>query len=74
MKAAARCPIAGYGVVEGERFSLTGLVAEVDGTTVIKDRRSGPVGSAERIGIELAETLLARGAAGILDKLRAAGI
>ncbi len=74
LEGGCQVPIAGFGVVDENRFSLTGLVAEVDGTALIKDSRGGPVGSAVRIGIELAEILLARGGADILDKLGAAGI
>jgi hydroxymethylbilane synthase len=74
LEGGCQVPIAGYGVADEKRFYLTGLVAEVDGTTLIKDSRSGPVDGAVRIGIELAETLLDRGGSEILGKLRAAGI
>jgi hydroxymethylbilane synthase len=62
-------PVAGYGRVAQGQFTLTGLVADLDGETVIKHRLSGAVGDAERIGRELAEILLSRGAEEILQKL-----
>jgi hydroxymethylbilane synthase len=74
LQGGCQVPIAGHGQLDGERFTLTGLVADLDGGTVLKDRLSGPAASAERIGIELAETLLGRGADGILKKLTGAAL
>jgi hydroxymethylbilane synthase len=62
-------PIAGHGEIVADRFSLTGLVADVDGSRIIKADLSGPADSAESIGVQLAEQLLARGADKILEKL-----
>jgi len=69
LQGGCQVPIAGYGRLEGALFMLTGLVADVDGSTVIKHRLSGPASSAERIGFELAEILLSRGADEILKNL-----
>ena len=46
--------------------TLTGLVASLDGRTVIRSLVSGPSSAAEALGQKLAEELLARGAAGLL--------
>jgi hydroxymethylbilane synthase len=46
------------------------LVADVDGSQVIKGQKSGPIPSSETIGIDLAEALLARGADKILEQLK----
>ena len=62
-------PIAGYGRVDGPRFALTGLVAEVDGSALIRHRLNGAARDAAALGVELAEVLLARGADIILKKL-----
>jgi hydroxymethylbilane synthase len=72
LQGGCQVPIAGHGRLAGANVTLTGLVADVDGGTVIKDCLSGPAESAERIGIELAETLLARGADQILQQLTGA--
>jgi hydroxymethylbilane synthase len=61
-------PIAGHGRVDGHRFALTGLVAEVDGSALIRHHLSGPVQDAGALGVELAEVLLTRGADIILKK------
>ncbi len=45
-------------------------MAEIDGTRIIKGQKSGSLDSAEAIGIDLAEELLAGGAAEILQKLK----
>jgi hydroxymethylbilane synthase len=62
-------PIAGFGRVLGSTFELEGMVGRVDGTQVLRDRISGPAGEAESLGTRLAELLLNRGAAGILDEI-----
>jgi hydroxymethylbilane synthase len=69
LEGGCQVPVAGYGCVAQEQFTLTGLVADLDGGTVIKHRLSGAVEDAERIGHELAEILLTRGADEILEKL-----
>jgi hydroxymethylbilane synthase len=45
------------------------MVAEPDGSVLIRDRIEGPIEAAARLGVALAERLLARGADGILNKL-----
>jgi hydroxymethylbilane synthase len=70
LQGGCQVPIAGHGRISGNRFILTGLVAEIDGARVIKGVKSGPPDSAEATGIELAEELLSRGADKILEKLK----
>jgi hydroxymethylbilane synthase len=69
LEGGCQVPIAGHASVDGQGFTLAGLVADLDGRTVIKDRASGAPEDAERIGRALAETLLSRGADEILKKL-----
>lgn len=63
-------PIAARGKIDNKRFSICGLVADIDGITVIRDTLSGPVELAEEIGVKLAESLLAKGAKEILERLQ----
>jgi len=70
LEGGCQVPIAGHGKISQDQFSLTGLVAEVDGSRLIKAQKSGPMGSSEAIGIDLAEELLAKGADQILKKLK----
>ena len=71
LEGGCQVPIAGHGRIKENQFTLTALVAEIDGTRVIKGEKAGPPSSSETIGIDLAEELLARGADKILKKLKA---
>ncbi|MGE5258928.1 MAG: hydroxymethylbilane synthase [Hyphomicrobiales bacterium] len=72
LEGGCQVPIAGYGRVDGSHFILTGLVAAVDGSRVIRHSLSGPAAAAERIGVELAEIVLDQGAGQILRSLASA--
>jgi hydroxymethylbilane synthase len=71
LEGSCQVPIAAHGDIEGKHIHLDGLVADVDGQAVIRDRISGPADRAEAIGRELAEKLLSKGADKILEKLTA---
>jgi hydroxymethylbilane synthase len=62
-------PIAGHGTISQNTFKLTGLVADLDGSRILKETLSGTTDSAETIGIRLAHRLLDRGADKILQQL-----
>lgn len=62
-------PIAGYAVLKGDRLWLRGLVGEPNGSRVIRSEVRGAAADAARLGVELAEELLASGAAPILQRL-----
>ncbi len=62
-------PIAGQATITGDQINLTGLVARVDGSDVIKSENSGDLTEFDAIGTELAERLLERGADEILKAL-----
>ncbi len=69
LEGGCQVPLAAYGQVIRDRFILSGLVAEVDGSKQIKDSLTGSPAECEGIGIALAERLLDRGAGQILNKL-----
>ena len=62
LAAGCHTPVAGYACTEASALTLTGLVASLDGRTVIRSAVSGPSSAAEALGQKLAEELLARGA------------
>jgi hydroxymethylbilane synthase len=62
-------PLAAYASIAGQKLSLTGLVASVDGRRMLRETLEAPVTEAEATGRELAERLLERGADRILAKL-----
>ncbi|MFZ0726680.1 MAG: hydroxymethylbilane synthase [Desulfobacterales bacterium] len=69
LEGSCQIPIAAHGTISGGRLSLEGLVADIDGQTVFRDRLDGPAPAAVAIGRELAQRLLARGADKVLERL-----
>ena len=69
LEGGCQVPIAGHGILENGRLQVTGLVADLDGKTVIRESLDGPPEKAEEIGTRLADMLLDRGAREILDRL-----
>lgn len=72
LEGGCQVPIGAYGQIEGDRLWLRGLVASPDGRHVLRDEVSGAAAQAERLGLSLAETLLAAGAGRILAAVREA--
>ncbi|MDO9567495.1 MAG: hydroxymethylbilane synthase [Candidatus Desulfaltia sp.] len=70
LEGGCQIPIAAHGRIQNNIFTLTGLVATVDGTTMIKDIISGPEEDSEKLGIKLAKSLLSMGAREILEDLK----
>jgi hydroxymethylbilane synthase len=69
LEGGCQVPIAGHArVIEG-RVELTGLVAEVDGSVLLRETIEGPVDRGEELGVELAHRLLEQGAREILDNV-----
>ena len=65
-------PIAAYAQVAQDRLTLEGLVAEPDGSRILRDTVSGSASNPEILGVELAQRLLAVGAGELLQRLRSA--
>ncbi|MCG6911874.1 MAG: hydroxymethylbilane synthase [Deltaproteobacteria bacterium] len=70
MGGSCQVPIAAYGKISGDRYCLTGLVAQIDGSECLREEGEGPVAETERIGITLAERLVEMGAERILKQLQ----
>ncbi len=64
-------PIAAHARLEGERLTLEGLVAEPDGSRLLRDSLSGSSEDPAALGHRLAERILAAGAGPLLERLRA---
>jgi hydroxymethylbilane synthase len=62
-------PIAAHARVVDDSLDLAGLVAKPNGSEILRDSLSGPLGDPEALGIKLAEPLLARGARALLNVL-----
>jgi hydroxymethylbilane synthase len=64
--AGCHTPVAGHCRHERGELRMSGLVASLDGATILRAEASGPPESAEMLGRGLAERLLARGAGALL--------
>lgn len=53
-------PIGGLAAISGDTLTLRGEILRPDGSESIADRISGPLSKADKLGIELGETLLSR--------------
>jgi len=62
-------PIAGYATLKGNTITLQGLVASVDGQTILKSCLSDVSENSEALGVAVAEELLKQGAGPLLAAL-----
>jgi hydroxymethylbilane synthase len=69
LQGGCQVPVAAHGKLDDNRFTLQGLVASLDGRTVIRDQLAGPARSSRQVGLDLAERLLAAGADVILESI-----
>jgi hydroxymethylbilane synthase len=63
-------PIAAHARLDGENLVLDGLVAEPDGSRLLRERQSGSSRHPGALGALLAERMLAAGAGPLLERLR----
>jgi hydroxymethylbilane synthase len=64
-------PIAAYAELDADLITLRGLVAEPDGSRLLRDSVSGYAENPVALGRQLAERILAAGAGPLLERLRA---
>lgn len=67
LEGGCQVPIAAHAIVSGGSLEISGLVASLDGRTVIRDQVSGAADQAEALGVMLAELVLDRGGREILE-------
>ena len=72
LQASCQSPVATYAVIDGAAMSVTALVAMPDGSDALRDTVEGAAQDAERLGVELAERLVASGASELLAAVSAA--
>jgi hydroxymethylbilane synthase len=65
-------PIAAFAELNADQITLDGLVAEPDGSRLLRDRVSGGIGDPAALGRQLAERILAAGAQALLERLSTA--
>ena len=64
-------PIAAHAQLGAGRLSIEGLVAEPDGSRLLRDSMTGGLDDPASLGLELAERVLRAGAGSLLERLRA---
>lgn len=69
LEGGCQVPIAAHATLSGDQLVLEGLVATVDGKTVIRDQMEGTHQQAHALGVQLAERLLSRGGDKILREI-----
>jgi hydroxymethylbilane synthase len=62
-------PIAGRANLSGDRLTLKGVVASLDGTRMIAEELTGPSDNALQLGLDVGQKLLESGAADILSEI-----
>jgi len=67
-------PIAGWATVEGDAILLRGLIAGIDGSTLVRGDARGTTADPDGLGAAMAEDLLARGGRAILDRIAGSGV
>lgn len=69
LEGGCQVPIGAYALLTGDSLYLRGFVGAPDGSRVIFAENHGPATEPERLGVSLAEELLAKGAGQILNKV-----
>lgn len=69
LEGGCQVPIGSYAIIENQEIYLRGLVGAVDGSEILTSEVRGKVQDAEKLGTDLAATLLADGADKILRQV-----
>jgi hydroxymethylbilane synthase len=69
LEGGCQVPIAAHAAIAGGTVTLHALIAGVNGRRLVRDSVQGPVRDAHRLGVELAERLLAHGGEAILREI-----
>jgi hydroxymethylbilane synthase len=71
LEGGCQVPIAALAKVDGDTIVLKGMISATDGFPLLQGERWGRIEAPERLGVELAEELLRRGATDILRQVYA---
>ena len=72
LEGGCQVPIGAIASVEGEMIRLEGMVSSLDGSVMYREAISGKSEDADRVGRDLAETLIGLGAERLLEEARGA--
>ena len=65
-----RAPVAALAGVDGKVLKIAAMVANKAGTKIIKQSIEGDPGQAEELGVKLAQMMLGKGAASLINEIR----
>lgn len=71
LEGGCQVPIAGYATLNQDILHIEGRVGSVEGQTLLRAVKEGPIAEAEQLGVELAKALLDQGAGELLKVLYA---
>ena len=74
LEGGCQVPIGGFAELHGDKLSMRAFVGSPDGKELVEGTVEGPAADAEKMGIELADDLLSRGAKEILAEVYKNGI
>jgi hydroxymethylbilane synthase len=72
LEGGCQIPIGALGDVDGDRVTLRGLVADLEGGRILRAEEAGSVDDAADVGRRLADELIGQGAREMLDHIRGA--
>ncbi len=70
MEGGCQIPIGCYTIVDGDQIKMTGLVASINGQTILKSTHSGSIIESEAVAMKIHDELIEKGAKEILDEIR----
>ena len=69
LEGGCQVPIAGHAMINDDQLILEGLIASVDGQRYVREKIVGSTADAHKLGVELADRLLASGGRPILQEI-----
>ena len=63
-------PVGAYSEIRNGEYIITGIIASLDGSTVLKHTAKGPVENADHLALEVSQSLIEQGAVKILNEIR----
>ena len=69
LEGGCQVPIAGHALINDDQLILDGLIASVDGQRYVRQKIVGSMADAHKLGVELADRLLASGGRPILQEI-----
>lgn len=71
LEGGCQVPIGVFAELDNDQITLTGLVASLNGSTILKETMAGPAEHADELGTQLGDKLLSMGAREILQEVYA---